>query len=703
MAEEIVGVKIKVDGTDMNKSIGDLKKSIAETEAEVKRLSDAYGASSKEAQDAQKRLAQLQDITNQKIEQQNQRIDNAAKTVSALSAAYGGVQGALELTGLAGEDTIKQLAKIQSALAIGDAVQNLAEFRGAITSTFSSMKSGAVKAFNAIKAGIGSTGIGVLLLALGAIVAYWDDIKEAVSGVSSEQKKLNEQSKENLKTQEEKLDAIDGQTNQLKLQGKSEKEILNIKIKQTDEAIKAAEINLANAKATRDAQVKAAERNKNIVQGLIAMVTSPITAVLAGIDLIGKAVGKNFGLAEGFTGGLAKMVFDPEQTAKDADVTIKEAENGLNKLKEKRAGFQLSVNNIDQQAATKAKDQATKNAADDKAERERIQKEIEDATKARYEREDAARKVQTDAFRATLDERKREELTLEDEYEAKRSTLIRAGIYDFAAIEEEKRLALLAIGDKYDKIAAEKKKKEEDDQKAKDEEALKIVQTNRDRELEYATKIADTIEERRIAELASLQEDYERKIALAKKNGEDTVYLEKLKAAAIVDINKKAAEEEKKTKKAKFDSELEMLSQTLSTVGGLIDQNSVAGKAIAVTQAIINTYQGASKAIAQGGIFGPVAAAATIAAGLVNVRKIMSTKVPSATGSGSVSGGGMPSMAMSSAPISPISPIQNTVTQLDQGTINRMGSAAGRAYVVESDITNQQEKIVRINRAARLG
>jgi hypothetical protein len=98
-----------------------------------------------------------------------------------------------------------------------------------------------------------------------------------------------------------------------------------------------------------------------------------------------------------------------------------------------------------------------------------------------------------------------------------------------------------------------------------------------------------------------------------------------------------------------------------------------------------------------------VAAAATIAAGLISVKNIVSTKVPSAKGTGSVPNMGGGSMSISSAPISPSAPIQNTVTQLDQGTINQMGSAAGRAYVVESDITNQQEKIVRINRAARLG
>jgi hypothetical protein len=171
---------------------------------------------------------------------------------------------------------------------------------------------------------------------------------------------------------------------------------------------------------------------------------------------------------------------------------------------------------------------------------------------------------------------------------------------------------------------------------------------------------------------------------------------------AVGDAKKKAAEAEIKLAEAKKEAEIGAAQSALNIISGLIDQNSVAGKAIAVVQAIINTYQGASKALAQGGIFGPVAAAATIAAGLVQVRKIVSTKIPSAKGTGSVadSGGGM---GMASAPISPASPIQNTVTQLDQGSINQLGSATSRAYVVESDITNSQEKITRINRAARLG
>jgi chromosome segregation ATPase len=170
------------------------------------------------------------------------------------------------------------------------------------------------------------------------------------------------------------------------------------------------------------------------------------------------------------------------------------------------------------------------------------------------------------------------------------------------------------------------------------------------------------------------------------------------------EAKKRLAQAEIALAKAKSEAEIQYAQSALSTISGLIDQNSAAGKAVAVVQAIINTYQGASKAIAQGGIFGPVAAAATIAAGLIQVRKIISTKIPSASGSGTVGGSGASAgLATASAPISPSAPIQNTVTQLNQSSINQLGSATSRAYVVESDITNSQEKITRINRAARLG
>jgi hypothetical protein len=37
MAEEIIGVKVEVDASDVGKSVGDLRKKIAEAEAQVKK------------------------------------------------------------------------------------------------------------------------------------------------------------------------------------------------------------------------------------------------------------------------------------------------------------------------------------------------------------------------------------------------------------------------------------------------------------------------------------------------------------------------------------------------------------------------------------------------------------------------------------------------------------------------------------------
>ena len=254
---------------------------------------------------------------------------------------------------------------------------------------------------------------------------------------------------------------------------------------------------------------------------------------------------------------------------------------------------------------------------------------------------------------------------------------------------EKKRIA-----DRNAQIAKEaaEKQKEKDKIRADYEEGQNLIR----REKELAANLTTT----QILGVTAAGKDALAQTQVVAKGVTDAIIVSSIQQA---DAKKQLTDYEKKLEQEKFDAQLGLASQSLSIIGGLVDQNSAAGKAIAVTQAIINTYQGASKALAQGGIFGPVAAAATIAAGLVNVKKIISTKVPSAKGTGNVADSGSPSMSMSAAPISPSAPIQNTVTSLSQQSINQMGSAAGRAYVVESDITNQQEKIVRINRAARLG
>jgi hypothetical protein len=177
-----------------------------------------------------------------------------------------------------------------------------------------------------------------------------------------------------------------------------------------------------------------------------------------------------------------------------------------------------------------------------------------------------------------------------------------------------------------------------------------------------------------------------------------------------IQTQQNAANTEKQIEKQKTDDklkELELQKQgamaALDAVAGLIDQNSVAGKAIAVAKAVMSTYEGATKALgAYPPPFGAIAAAATVAAGLVNVKKIISTNIPSAKGTGSVGGGASAPSISSAAPIAPPQP-QAATTNLSSQTINAIGNQAIRSYVVESDVTGNQQRIAAIQQRARFG
>jgi len=87
-----------------------------------------------------------------------------------------------------------------------------------------------------------------------------------------------------------------------------------------------------------------------------------------------------------------------------------------------------------------------------------------------------------------------------------------------------------------------------------------------------------------------------------------------------------------------------------------------------------------------------VAGAAQIAA-IISAGK--SKSAPSVSGGGDGDTGGS---VTASAPLSP----QPATTILNPEQVNQMGGSGGRAYVIESDISNNQERTARLNRAARI-
>jgi hypothetical protein len=437
-----------IDLTVKKPDFKSMKSEIKELTIAAQQAVMQFGEFSPEAQRAEKALAGAKD----RMEDFNDRVkavnpDNFAKintVVQGVARGFQAAQGAMALFGSESKDLEKTMVKLQGAMALAEGLEGLGKIQQQFKAIFTDVVSGAKKAFAAIKAGIGSTGIGLILVALGAIVAYWDEIKAAVSGVSGEQEKLLADSKAQEKVERDKLDTLNGQDSILKLQGLTEEEILKLKIQQTNAVITTLEAQLVAQETMKQSQIDAAKRNKDILQGIIRFLTMPLTVLLTTIDQVGKALGQDFGLEEAFSGGIANLVFDPEDVAKEADAAIAETKKQLNTLKNTNAGYQLSINAIHTKAAEdkkKINDDAAQTELDDAAKLADEKKKITDETlAAEASARDAARQKE---LALLTDESDR----IQKEYENK-----------LAALEEAKAAELKAIGDNAEAKAAIERK-----------------------------------------------------------------------------------------------------------------------------------------------------------------------------------------------------------------------------------------------------
>ena len=154
-------------------------------------------------------------------------------------------------------------------------------------------------------------------------------------------------------------------------------------------------------------------------------------------------------------------------------------------------------------------------------------------------------------------------------------------------------------------------------------------------------------------------------------------------------------------------SKIETAYQIADITAGLsniIGQETAAGKAIAIASATIDTYLSASTIFKQSAknpitsvnpAYPYLMAAPAVLAGIARVKQIASVSVPRG-GGGSAS---MPSMS-SAAPMPPQLPTAST-TNISQQSINDIGNQAVRAYVIESDVTSNQQRIAAIRQRAR--
>ena len=663
-------IDIKVQG-NADQAVGSLRSQLREAQADVAKLSDKFGATSAEAVKAAQKAAELKDrIGDAKSLTDAFNPDAKFKALtSSLAGVAGGfaaVQGGMALFGNQSKDLEATLLKVQSAMALSQGIQALGESMD----SFKQLKAVAINAMQGIKAAIGSTGIGLLVVALGTVYAYWDDIKEVVGGVTEEQKKLNAATQKNVEAQDKKLASLSLQDNGLRLQGKSEKEILDLKIKQTDENIKAYEVNIENIKTTNKAQEEAAARNYEYLKSYLDFITIPQRYLYESaakninsiIDLINKIPGVKITkkidetFADKATDYLAKLGFDPAKTKKDGETVVEEANKTLAKLKSDRDGYQLGINNIDK----KAGDDST--AA--------LQKAGDDSTAA-------LQKI------------------AEEQY----------------AIREKEA----------EQLAELQKKKAEKIQ----EDFDALYKANQDAN----QLIAESTMSREEIELAAIDKKYQDQIALATKLGQDTTALtdafalertgimqkyateedkireeQKLKDEELSKSNIKLAEAEAAAKQALMGKTADVLSKGADLLG----KNTAASKAMSIAAATINTYQGitaelATKTVTPFEIGLKIANVAIIAAtGFKAVKDIISVKVPGGGGGGAAPNmGTMPGGGGATAP--QFNVVGSTGVNQLAGVMGAQQQTPVQTYVVANNVATAMALDRNIIQSATLG
>lgn len=412
-----------------------------------------------------------------------------------------GTEKFVELAGKAGElrDRMKDVSESINANAapaieslgnnfalLGNKLSNL-DFQGAAESlraiggnlsrvSFKDLIAGA-KSFGSALASVGkallTNPIFLIGAAIAAAVVYSKELLSLVDGITAEDEKLLANQKERAQLSKEQLDTISAQENILKLQGKSEKEILQLKIEASKVAIADLEAQLLTQKQLKESQVEAAKRNKDILSGIIQFVALPLQAILFTIDKIAEFAGFDTNLRDQLNDFVSSAVFDPEEVAAEADATIKETEKALETLKNQQAGFQLSIKQIDKAAADeRQKQRDDEQDKIDKAEADRLQAKLktEQAIKdAQNDRLNQEEEIQEKIFQATLSAQEREIQAVRDQY-FELITLAEQNGLDAQALLDEQLAKEAEIKEKYRKEEEAKAAENEAKEKAKQQQ-----------------------------------------------------------------------------------------------------------------------------------------------------------------------------------------------------------------------------------------
>ena len=322
--------------------------------------------------------------------------------------------------------------------------------------------------------------------------------------------------------------------------------------------------------------------------------------------------------------GVLKQKYEQIKAQNELGYTSKEDRRAemqaLADLQSKQAEYISQRKELENQASGLIVQQNAANAAAFKANEE---KKAASAIKAAQEAEAAKRELQEQTIKQFEEARTKLDLSLQEKEIANDSIALKLE-NEKAYVEESLKLERYRLEQglisqqefanreqsfQLGVLQLEQQMREEQDRTEKERKALDEANL---RELKMAN-ITNEYELRQ----AALDAQYQQEITAAEKIGADT---------ALIQSKYEKAKED--NTKARVNAELTMTAGLAGQMSTLLGEESAIGKAFGVVQATINTYIGATKALAQGGILGIAQAAIVIAFGMKQVASIAKQKEP---------------------------------------------------------------------------
>jgi hypothetical protein len=253
--------------------------------------------------------------------------------------------------------------------------------------------------------------IALIIMNFEKLISIFPSVEKGLTGIASSEREAAAAAESRAEASKKSYENIDKQTNILKLQGKTEREILDFKLKALKISIDDRKNQLVIQQEQAKIQVETAKRNKVILEGILQFITSPLQVLVGTLDIIGKTFGQQWDLRGRMNSAIGNLIINPVEQEKELNDAIEKNKDALLTMENDYAGLQLSIKAMNEKAAQDkliANENAKRNEDDDL-------KKIESKTATRITDEKKELQLSFDAARAAAQSKALMEIAIEED------------------------------------------------------------------------------------------------------------------------------------------------------------------------------------------------------------------------------------------------------------------------------------------------